>query len=441
MAAQPRRALVVDDDAALRLMLRASLEREGLAVVEAANGADALAKFDQFSPDIVLLDVVMPELDGFATCRELRSRGPRPAHPHPDADRAGRRRIRRRRLRGGRHRLPAETGQLVDVRPPHPLHPSHQHGGERAGGQPGAAREVAERGAARKLGVGSRQRPSLPVGRDPLHRGHPAGGLSHDARRAARARASRRPGPVARRRGAVAGCRGARDDRIPPAAPRRHVPVRPLPGGGRARRLGLARAGARHRAGRDRPQAGRGEDPAPRLLRHRHRAAQPRLAAGAPRHDDRAGAATRGDDGGDVHGPRPVQAHQRHAGARRGRRDAERGRRAHRALRAPRRRRRPGGRRRLERQRRPAGRRRILHPPRHDAPHRGCRDGGDPAARGLPRAVHARGLRGLRERQHRDRRLSGRRRATARACSRPPTRRCTTRRTRVGTPSGSTAPP
>ena len=75
MAAQPRRALVVDDDAALRLMLRACLEREGLAVVEAANGAEALAKFDQFSPDIVLLDVVMPELDGFATCRALRSRG------------------------------------------------------------------------------------------------------------------------------------------------------------------------------------------------------------------------------------------------------------------------------------------------------------------------------------------------------------------------------
>ncbi len=75
MAAQPRRALVVDDDAALRLMLRACLEREGLAVVEAENGAEALAKFDQFSPDIVLLDVVMPELDGFATCRELRSRG------------------------------------------------------------------------------------------------------------------------------------------------------------------------------------------------------------------------------------------------------------------------------------------------------------------------------------------------------------------------------
>ena len=74
MAEQPRRALVVDDDPALRLMLRASLEREGLAVVEAANGVEGLAKFDRFTPDIVLLDVVMPELDGFATCRELRSR-------------------------------------------------------------------------------------------------------------------------------------------------------------------------------------------------------------------------------------------------------------------------------------------------------------------------------------------------------------------------------
>ena len=73
-AEQPLRALVVDDDGALRLMLRASLEQQGLAVVEAENGADALAKFDLFAPDIVLLDVVMPELDGFATCRTLRSR-------------------------------------------------------------------------------------------------------------------------------------------------------------------------------------------------------------------------------------------------------------------------------------------------------------------------------------------------------------------------------
>lgn len=65
---------MVDDDPALRLLLRASLEQEGLAVVEAENGADALAKFDRVRPDIVLLDVLMPELDGFATCRELRAR-------------------------------------------------------------------------------------------------------------------------------------------------------------------------------------------------------------------------------------------------------------------------------------------------------------------------------------------------------------------------------
>ncbi|MDE3036353.1 MAG: response regulator, partial [Nitrospirota bacterium] len=53
-------ALIVDDDAMLRLLARAALEQEGLAVEEAADGKDALAVFERLRPDIVLLDVMMP---------------------------------------------------------------------------------------------------------------------------------------------------------------------------------------------------------------------------------------------------------------------------------------------------------------------------------------------------------------------------------------------
>ncbi|MDE3018598.1 MAG: EAL domain-containing protein [Nitrospirota bacterium] len=66
-------ALIVDDDAMLRLLARAALEQEGLAVEEAADGKDALAVFERLRPDIVLLDVMMPGgMDGFDTCIALR---------------------------------------------------------------------------------------------------------------------------------------------------------------------------------------------------------------------------------------------------------------------------------------------------------------------------------------------------------------------------------
>src|SRR5512135_2063075 len=70
----PLLALVVDDDFAVRLLLRETLERDGLKVAEAEDGTAALDLFDRLRPDIVALDVVMPGLDGFATCTELRRR-------------------------------------------------------------------------------------------------------------------------------------------------------------------------------------------------------------------------------------------------------------------------------------------------------------------------------------------------------------------------------
>jgi diguanylate cyclase (GGDEF)-like protein/PAS domain S-box-containing protein len=64
--------LVADDDDSVRTFVRAALEEVGLEVCEAANGAQALEQFDLRRPDIVVLDVMMPVLDGYTTCSRLR---------------------------------------------------------------------------------------------------------------------------------------------------------------------------------------------------------------------------------------------------------------------------------------------------------------------------------------------------------------------------------
>ena len=66
-------ALVVDDDLSLRLSMCAALAKAGFVTVEAENGREAVEVFQSDVPDIVLLDVVMPEMDGFATCIALRN--------------------------------------------------------------------------------------------------------------------------------------------------------------------------------------------------------------------------------------------------------------------------------------------------------------------------------------------------------------------------------
>ncbi|MCP4410586.1 MAG: EAL domain-containing protein [Gammaproteobacteria bacterium] len=64
--------LVVDDDFSVRLLVAAALAQAGFTVVEADNGQQALAMFNQRSPSMILLDVMMPEMDGFTMCAELR---------------------------------------------------------------------------------------------------------------------------------------------------------------------------------------------------------------------------------------------------------------------------------------------------------------------------------------------------------------------------------
>lgn len=64
--------LVVDDDFPTRLLIRACLEKAGFRVTEAENGLTALSEFTKLKPDVVLLDVMMPELNGFDTCQQIR---------------------------------------------------------------------------------------------------------------------------------------------------------------------------------------------------------------------------------------------------------------------------------------------------------------------------------------------------------------------------------
>ncbi|HEY2478218.1 MAG TPA: response regulator transcription factor [Solirubrobacterales bacterium] len=69
------RVLVVEDDAAVRRMLERSLGAEGFDVTGAADGGAALAAAEAQVPDLVVLDVAMPGLDGFEVCRRLRAKG------------------------------------------------------------------------------------------------------------------------------------------------------------------------------------------------------------------------------------------------------------------------------------------------------------------------------------------------------------------------------
>ena len=64
--------MVVDDDHAVRLLARETLEHSGFAVRDAGSGEEALQAFEESSPDIVLLDVVMPGIDGFTVCSAIR---------------------------------------------------------------------------------------------------------------------------------------------------------------------------------------------------------------------------------------------------------------------------------------------------------------------------------------------------------------------------------
>jgi DNA-binding response OmpR family regulator len=74
----PTRVLVVEDDLTVAEVVTRYLEREGFAVESVADGHEALARADTQLPDLVVLDIMLPGLDGLEVCRRLRSRAPIP---------------------------------------------------------------------------------------------------------------------------------------------------------------------------------------------------------------------------------------------------------------------------------------------------------------------------------------------------------------------------
>ena len=71
---QPYLLLIVDDDPMIRLVARQTLESVGFEIVEAECGEDGIEAFGRLRPDLVLLDVDMPDLDGFEVCSAIRSK-------------------------------------------------------------------------------------------------------------------------------------------------------------------------------------------------------------------------------------------------------------------------------------------------------------------------------------------------------------------------------
>jgi signal transduction histidine kinase len=70
----PATVLVVDDDPIVSSLMRATLENDGFRVLHAADGIDGCEAYERHKPDLLLVDVVMPRMDGYELCRELRSR-------------------------------------------------------------------------------------------------------------------------------------------------------------------------------------------------------------------------------------------------------------------------------------------------------------------------------------------------------------------------------
>lgn len=68
-----RKILIVDDDKNICELLRLYLEKEGFATKSAYNGEEAFSVFEQWRPELVLLDIMMPRQDGWETCRKIRN--------------------------------------------------------------------------------------------------------------------------------------------------------------------------------------------------------------------------------------------------------------------------------------------------------------------------------------------------------------------------------
>jgi DNA-binding response OmpR family regulator len=78
MVDRSARILLVDDEQSIQTLLSYPLRKDGYEVVRAADGREALARFSEQTFDLVVLDVMLPQLDGLEVCRRLRARSPVP---------------------------------------------------------------------------------------------------------------------------------------------------------------------------------------------------------------------------------------------------------------------------------------------------------------------------------------------------------------------------
>ncbi len=69
--------LVVDDDPSIRMLYKEELEDEGYEVVAASSGEEALKLFEEEDPDLVTLDILMPDMDGIQVLRKMKEKKPR----------------------------------------------------------------------------------------------------------------------------------------------------------------------------------------------------------------------------------------------------------------------------------------------------------------------------------------------------------------------------
>src|SRR5207248_10137325 len=101
-----KRILIVDDEAMIRKAIHLALEKEGYEVVEAETGGEALRRIELNKPDLILLDIMLPDVSGFDVCRDIRKAGLRVPIIILREDRGDRR---RRRARDRRRRLHHQT--------------------------------------------------------------------------------------------------------------------------------------------------------------------------------------------------------------------------------------------------------------------------------------------------------------------------------------------
>ena len=150
--------LIVDDDPVVRSLMQDSLEDEGFSVIEAEDGVQACGACDRTVPSLLIVDAIMPNMDGFELCRRLRAGRTTQYVPILMATGLDDR-LDRQGLQIERHRLHRQAAQLAHPRPPHPLYAARRPHPRGSAPEPAAAsrRAGARARAKRAIRGGTRE--------------------------------------------------------------------------------------------------------------------------------------------------------------------------------------------------------------------------------------------------------------------------------------------